>query len=60
LGQLLPENMREGKLNKGSILKGSVAYIHMLNEQLSQYKERLEMLEYEAASLSSSATTASI
>lgn len=52
MGQLLPENMRDKKLNKGTILKGSVHYIHHLNRQLSQYKTRLEQLEYEAANLS--------
>lgn len=57
LGQLLPENICEGKLNKGSILKGSVVYIHMLNEQLSKYKERLEILQYEAANISTTTTT---
>ncbi|GAA5811462.1 hypothetical protein MFLAVUS_004899 [Mucor flavus] len=60
LGQLLPDNMREGKLNKGSILKGSVVYIHMLNEQLSKYKERLESLQYEAANISSISARTSI
>lgn len=60
LGQLLPDNMREGKLNKGSILKGSVVYIHMLNEQLSQYKEKLERLQYEAANISSVAAASSV
>lgn len=60
LGQLLPDNMREGKLNKGSILKGSVVYIHMLNEQLSHYKEKLERLQYEAANISSIAAASSV
>ncbi|GAA5796185.1 hypothetical protein HPULCUR_001554 [Helicostylum pulchrum] len=60
LGQLLPDNMREGKLNKGSILKGSVVYIHMLNEQLSKYKERLESLQYEAANISAISARTSI
>ncbi|KAI8094446.1 hypothetical protein BDF21DRAFT_489950 [Thamnidium elegans] len=60
LGQLLPDNMREGKLNKGSILKGSVVYIHMLNEQLSKYKERLESLQYEAANISTISARTSI
>jgi hypothetical protein len=44
--------MRDKKLNKGTILKGSVLYIQMLNDQLSHYKERLEHLQYEAANLS--------
>ncbi|KAI7905741.1 Myc-type, basic helix-loop-helix domain-containing protein [Cokeromyces recurvatus] len=57
LGQLLPENLCQGKLNKGTILKGSVIYIHMLNDQLSEYKARLERLEYEAAILSSKSST---
>ncbi|KAI8890820.1 hypothetical protein K501DRAFT_328372 [Backusella circina FSU 941] len=48
LGQLLPENICQGKLNKGTILKGSVIYIHMLNDQLLKYKQRLESLQYEA------------
>lgn len=54
LGALLPENMCQGKLNKGTILRGSVMYIHMLNDQLSKYKERLEHLNYEAAALNPS------
>ncbi|GAN01066.1 hypothetical protein MAM1_0004d00497 [Mucor ambiguus] len=54
LGMLLPENMCQGKLNKGTILQGSVMYIHMLNGQLSKYKERLEHLKYEAAALNPS------
>ncbi|KAI8642549.1 hypothetical protein BD408DRAFT_443428 [Parasitella parasitica] len=51
LGLLLPENMCQGKLNKGTILRSSVMYIHMLNDQLFKYKERLENLKYEAATL---------
>ncbi|KAG1112497.1 hypothetical protein G6F42_014727 [Rhizopus arrhizus] len=51
LGLLLPEDMCQGKLNKGTILQGSVMYIHMLNDQLSKYKERLEHLKYEVAAL---------
>ncbi|KAF1797288.1 hypothetical protein FB192DRAFT_1399166 [Mucor lusitanicus] len=54
LGMLLPENMCQGKLNKGTILQGSVMYIHMLNDQLSKYKARLEHLKYEAAALNPS------
>ncbi|KAI8990280.1 Myc-type, basic helix-loop-helix domain-containing protein [Pilobolus umbonatus] len=53
LGQLLPETLCQGKLNKGTILQSSVTYIHMLNDQLMQYKKQLEFLQYEAAKLSS-------
>jgi hypothetical protein len=53
LGELLPENICQGKQNKGSILKGSVLYIRMLNDQLLRYKERVERLEYETVALQS-------
>ncbi|KAI8987978.1 hypothetical protein BDF20DRAFT_853130 [Mycotypha africana] len=53
LGELLPENLCQGKISKGTILKGSVTYIHMLNSQLAQCKARLQQLEYEVAAFNS-------
>ncbi|KAI8390900.1 uncharacterized protein BYT42DRAFT_554719 [Radiomyces spectabilis] len=48
LGRLLPEHMlAHGKISKGTILKGSVAYIHSLHNQLSDCKARLASLQQE-------------